>query len=190
MNVGEELVASYLQHIKGCDFTQKNLYTPDVQGEIDVFGVSLKQKAVYVCEVAVHLVTGLQYVKDRRPNNVEKLTQKFCRDIDYTQKYFPDYQHHFMLWSPIVKLGKVGTMYNQEKDLDEFNNRIKSQYGVTIEFVVNEVFLERLNELRHFASRRTEELKCPVLRLFQIEQFLIKHLETRTPTPGKRTTRS
>ena len=39
MNIGEELVAAYLQHIKGCAFTQQNLRTPDVQGEIDVTGM-------------------------------------------------------------------------------------------------------------------------------------------------------
>ncbi len=38
MNIGEEIVAVYLEHIKGCEFTQANLYTPDVQGEIDVVG--------------------------------------------------------------------------------------------------------------------------------------------------------
>jgi Holliday junction resolvase-like predicted endonuclease len=57
-NLGEELVASYLEYIKGCDFIQKNLYTPDVQGEIDVVGINLKSKEIYVCEVAIHLTTG------------------------------------------------------------------------------------------------------------------------------------
>jgi hypothetical protein len=46
------------------------LKTPDVQGEIDVIGISLANRTVYACEVAVHLVTGLQYVKDSRPDNV------------------------------------------------------------------------------------------------------------------------
>lgn len=83
MNIGKELVASYLEHLKGCDFIQKNLYTPDTQGEIDVVGINLKKKKVYVCEVAIHLVTGLRYTKERQPNNVKKLTEKFSRDIEY-----------------------------------------------------------------------------------------------------------
>ena len=72
INVGEQLVASYLQYIRKCEFTQTNLYTVDVQGEIDVVGIDLKRKKVYVCEVAIHLTTGLQYVKDKRPNNIQK----------------------------------------------------------------------------------------------------------------------
>lgn len=55
MNVGEELVSAYLQHILGCDFTQQNLYTIDSQGEIDVVGLNLKDRSVYICEVAIHL---------------------------------------------------------------------------------------------------------------------------------------
>ena len=103
MNIGEELVASYLEHLKGCDFIQKNLYTPDVQGEIDVVGINLKEKKIYICEVAIHLLTGLRYVKEKRSNNVQKLTEKLSRDIEYANKYFPDYERHIMLWSPIIK---------------------------------------------------------------------------------------
>ncbi len=103
MNIGEEIATAYLKYIKDCEFIQTNLYIPDVQGEIDVVGIDINNKTVYVCEVAVHLITGLQYVKNKRPNNVEKLYEKFCKDIDYTNKYFPDYKKIFMIWSPIVK---------------------------------------------------------------------------------------
>ena len=44
MNIGEEIVSVYLQYIRGCEFIQQNLYTPDVQGEIDVVGINLKSK--------------------------------------------------------------------------------------------------------------------------------------------------
>ena len=98
-NLGEEIVAAYLQYIKGCEFIQQNLYTPDVQGEIDVVGIDLETKTIYVCEVAIHLATGLYYV----PSNVIKLTEKFSKDIEYANKYFPDYTRQFMLWSPIVR---------------------------------------------------------------------------------------
>jgi len=60
INLGEELVAAYLENIKGCEFIQQNLYTPDVQGEIDVVGIDLETKSIYVCEVAIHLTTGLR----------------------------------------------------------------------------------------------------------------------------------
>jgi len=179
LNIGEELVASYLEHLKGCDFIQKNLYTPDVQGEIDVVGINLKEKKIYICEVAIHLLTGLRYVKEKRSNNVQKLTEKLSRDIEYANKYFPDYERHIMLWSPIIKGSKEESKYNQEKDITQIGANIKAKYRFDIEFVINEKFLGCLNELREFAKTKTEELKNPVLRLLQIEETLLKHVRTK-----------
>lgn len=177
MNIGEELVAAYLQHIKGCDFTQQNLYTLDVQGEIDVVGISLaKPRSIYICEVAIHLATGLRYTKGSKSNNVAKLTEKFSRDIKFARKYFPGYKKHFMLWSPIIKKSRAGAVSNQERDLQKIIKNIKSKYKVSIELIVNDKFQAKLTELRKYAGSKTEELKNPVLRLFQIEQALEKHL--------------
>ena len=61
-----------------------NLYTPVIQREIDVVGIDVNKKVIYVCEVAIHLITGLQYTKEKRPNNVNKLIEKFSKDIEYT----------------------------------------------------------------------------------------------------------
>jgi hypothetical protein len=72
LNVGEQLVSPYLRCIRRCDFIQTNLYTVEAHGEIDVVGINLKEKQVYICEVAIHLTTGLQYVKDKRPNSTDR----------------------------------------------------------------------------------------------------------------------
>src|SRR5262245_1900435 len=119
MNIGEEICGEWLRHVKGCEFVQYNVRTPDVQGEIDVVGISLANRTVYVCEVAVHLITGLQYVKENRPDNVTRLVAKFRKDIAYTQKAFPDYTHVFMFWSPVVKNQRSGAKYNQLADVQQ-----------------------------------------------------------------------
>ncbi len=175
MNIGEELVASYLRHIKGCDFTQQNLYTVDTQGEIDVVGVNLKERKVYFCEVAIHLATGLQYTKDGRPDNVRRLTEKIRKDISYARTYFKDYSQHFMFWSPIVKA--TGNINNQSRDIAEIGENISRELNVNVEFIINRKFMDCLIEMHNYAGRETKELKCPVLRLLQIEEHLRKHLE-------------
>jgi Holliday junction resolvase-like predicted endonuclease len=180
INIGEQLVSSYLQHIRECEFIQTNLYTVDTQGEIDVIGINLKKNTVYIAEVAVHLTTGLQYVKDKRPNNIQKLTEKFARDIKYAETYFPTYERHFMLWSPIVKGGQKGSQYNQLDHIREIGSNIKSEFNVDIEFVINEKFLDCLKEMRSFAKSKTADIKCPVMRLLQIEEYLTKHVEKLT----------
>lgn len=179
INVGEQLVASYLQYIRGCEFIQTNVYTVDTQGEIDVVGINLKERKVYVAEVAIHLTLGLQYVKDKRPNNVAKLTEKFSRDIEYAEKYFADYDRHYMLWTPIVKSGGKGAKYNQVNHIAEIGSNIEAKYGVDVEFVVNEKFQRCLAEMRAFAGSHTAELKCPVMRMMQIEEWLGKHVGKR-----------
>lgn len=164
VNLGEEIVAAYLQYIKGCEFIQQNLYTADVQGEIDVVGIDLETKTIYVCEVAIHLITGLQYVKDSQPNNVNKLTEKFSRDIEYANKFFPDYTKHFMLWSPIVKASGEKAKFSQTADIEGITANIQANYGVTLECIINEKFADCLSGLRNYARDETKELKSPVLR--------------------------
>lgn len=46
-NIGEEISGEYLKIVKGCDFIEYNLQTPDVQGEIDVVGIDVKKKELY-----------------------------------------------------------------------------------------------------------------------------------------------
>jgi len=176
MNVGEQLVSSYLRYIRKCDFIQTNLYTVDVQGEIDVVGINLKERKVYVCEVAIHLTTGLQYVKDRRPNNVNKLVEKFTRDIAYARKYLGDYEHHFMLWSPIVKDSKGDPLYNQVGHLAEVRRQVFEAEQVEVECVVNAAFRDAMAEMRKYAGGQTSELQCPLMRLLQIEELLGRHV--------------
>lgn len=180
MNIGEEIVAAYLQYIKNCEFIQQNLYTPDIQGEIDVVGINLKAKELYVCEVAIHLTTGLRYVKDRQPNNVQKLTDKFSKDIEYGKKYFPNHKKLFMLWTPVVKYSGEDTKHDQIKDIEKIQNNIRSKYGIEIEFIINEKFASCLSELRKYAAEETKELKSVILRYMQVEAYLDKHLKNIT----------
>lgn len=177
MNIGEEICGEWLRQIKNCEFVQYNLKTTQVQGEIDVIGINLSENIVYACEVAIHLITGLQYVKDRRPDNVPRLITKFQKDIDYIRAAFPDHKHIFMLWSPIVKNQKEGSKYNQLSDVFEITNTIERDRGVVIETIINIGFQKALTDLRNAARRETKEHDSTVMRYLQIEEHLKKHLE-------------
>lgn len=174
MNIGEEIVAAYLEHIKGCEFIQRNLYTDEEQGEIDVVGVNLKVKELYVCEVAIHLITGLQYTKDNQPDNVNRLFAKFSKDIRYAQKYFKDYQIHIMLWSPIVRNQREGAKHNQMNDVKELSQQLQESYNLRLDLIINKRFLECLNELRALAKKETKDVKSPIVRFLQVEEYLKK----------------
>ncbi len=175
-NIGEELVGEYLKIAKGCDFVEYNLYTPDIQGEIDVVGIDLSGK-VYICEVAIHLTTGLMYGTGGQPDNVGRFLKKFGKNIAYAEEYFKDHEKHFMLWSPIVKNQREGAKHNQLKDVLEIKDLIKKNYGYNLELIINHEFQSCFNALKDYARKETKELKSSVLRLMQIEEKLEKHLK-------------
>lgn len=176
-NPGEEVVGEYLKLILGCDFVEYNLYTPDVQGEIDVVGINPKQKIVYICEVATHLITGLQYVKNQQPDNVDRFIKNFRKNVQYANKYFHEYEKHFMLWSPIVKNQGPQAKNNQLRDINEIKQALYDEFNVQLEPIINEEYAICLSQLRQYAANETKELKSPILRLMQIEERLTKHLE-------------
>ncbi len=178
MNIGEEICGEWLRHVKSCEFIQYNLKTPDVQGEIDVIGLNMKTRTVYACEVAIHLVTGLQYNKDNQPDNVRRLTTKFKKDVAYVRNNFLDYTHVFMLWSPIVRNQKAGSKHNQMAHIAEIGKNLETDIQVRIEMIVNRQFQEALESLREIACKTTKELDSSVMRYLQVEERLAVHLRS------------
>ena len=176
MNIGEEICGEWLRHIKGCDFVQYNVRTTAVQGEIDVVGINLEKKAVYACEVAVHLVTGLQYVRANQPDNVVRLTTKLRKDIAYLRKAFPAYQHLLMLWSPVVRNQRLGAKHNQTDDVGAIVAALAQDPGVEVVPIINKRFQEVLDELRTHARGETKEMGSTVMRFLQVEERLKLHL--------------
>lgn len=173
---GEELVGEYLRQIRKCEFVQYNLQTPSEQGEIDVIGINMLQRRLYVCEVAVHLVTGLQYVKNKRPDNVDRFVRKVWQDIRYARQAFPDYEHVFMLWSPIVK-NRPNGKNNQMADVSQIRSQLQTEFDIDLQLIINRTFLNCIEELRTFTRKETKALTSPIARLLQIEERLTAFLK-------------
>jgi hypothetical protein len=178
MNIGEDICGEWLRHIKGCEFIQYNLKTPDVQGEIDVIGLNMKTRTVYACEVAIHLFTGLQYNKNSQPDNVRRLTAKFKKDVAYVRNNFKDYNHIFMLWSPIVRNQKAGSKHNQLAHVAKIAKNLESELQAKLELIINQKFQEALKSLREVARKTSKELDSSVMRYLQVEERLAAHLQS------------
>ena len=178
-NIGERLVGDYLKAIKNCDFVEYNLHTKNVQGEIDVIGINANKKELYVCEVAVHLETGLQYVNPstKTPDNVNRFLKKFEKNKQYAENNFEGYQIAYMIWSPIVKTSKSGSKNNQANDILEIIKQLKEKLDIDVKIICNNDYKSCIDELRDWSKNQTQELKSPVMRLFQIEEKLKRHLE-------------
>ena len=176
-NLGEEICGEYLQHIKTCEFLAYNVINPDAQGEIDVIGITLKEKTVYVCEVAVH-TSGLQYVTEKRPDDYNRFKAKLDKDIQYAKKYFKRYTIIPMIWSPIVKISGIKAKYNTLKELERVKTYIKNTYNLDLHLVINASFKDAIEKLKEHTDTKTAEFKSNVMRMFQIERRLEKHLAT------------
>lgn len=174
-NPGERLVGDYLRHIKGCDFVDFNVYTKKTQGEIDVIGVNLTTKEAFVCEVVTHLTTGILYVKNARPDTSDRLIKKFLKDIQYGSEAFQGYKVSYMLWSPVVRRSDGKPEYDQFAHLKRVEEEVKAKTSVTIAFVINEDYVAAVDELRAFAGQETKELKSPLMRFLQIDEWSKKN---------------
>lgn len=175
-NVGEEIAGAYLKNIKKCNFIDYNIRTTDTQGEIDVIGVDVKYKKVYICEVAIHLTTGLQYTKNGRPNNTKKLIEKFDKGIKYGSNQFKGYKKIYMLWSPVVKNQRKSASYNQLDSILSVEKYLNKKHRIKLELIINDEFQKCLDKLKEYSSKQSKELNTPILRLMQIEEKLKKHL--------------
>ena len=178
MNIGEEICGSYLKYEKLCDFVDYNINTTATcgQGEIDVIGINQSDKVVYVCEVAVHIATGLQYTKDGKPNVYTKVLEKFKRDILFVQKKFPkEYRIVPMCWSAIVKETSSNPALTE---LGKVRNELKSRYPKIddLQLIINEQWKTSVEILRKKAGSISHEL-FGVMRVFQIEEHLDTYLK-------------
>jgi hypothetical protein len=183
VNIGEEICGEWLRHVRTCGFVDYNVKLPTGGGEIDVVGIDLASRVVYACEVAVHLVTGLQYTRDNRPDNVDRLVAKFRKGVAWVRKGFPEYRHVFMLWSPVVRNQRSGSANNQLENVHEVSNILRAEFSVEVEPVINERFQRALDELREVARNDTKEHTSFVVRYLQVEEHLKRHLaRLRPPT--------
>lgn len=179
-NPGETLVGDYLRFALECEFVDYNVYTSAVQGEIDVVGINNSKKNVYICEVITHLTTGMQYVKDKRPDTGPRLIRKFLKNIIYAEENFKDFERHYMIWSPVVKHSNGKEQYNQFSHLEQAIKSLKKQTGVTVKQIINREYVAAIDRLREIASKETKELKSPIMRFLQIEHYAKRNINKLT----------
>lgn len=78
---------------------------------------------------------------------------------------------------PIIFVQSANAKHNQRRDIKIIQDQILTEFGVEIEPVINQKHLKCLSELRSYARNETKELKSPIMRLFQIEEHLLKNIE-------------
>ena len=153
---GEEIVGVWLRCCAACEFVDYNVSVRDEQGEIDVVGLNLSEKTVYLCEAATH-TRGLDY-----PDLVEKLKGKYKRAHAYHHKYLNGWKPVFMFWSPVVRRG------NQMNGLLEVQQSLNASPGLSLDLVINDAYAGNLQQLQAEALNQPANNAQFLVRFFQI----------------------
>lgn len=157
-DIGEYFVGAYLRLVENCDFVDYNVRTPnggrDGLNELDVLGIKIQTRVVYLCEVTTH-ICGLQYGKNYR-DTVLRIRAKHAWQRAYAQQYLPDFTPRYQLWSPVV------------------SPRVKTELAriENFEVVANGDYKNRVKELRGLARNETRNTQNPVFRVLQILEHL------------------
>ena len=162
---GEQICGEYLERCRDCQAVIYDLRVTNTQRAIDVVGLDLQTKTIYVCEVATHL-GGLQYVTNKQPDNFNRLKAKFDAGIPHVQSSFKNMKIVPMLWSPIVK--SSGIKHNAMRDMTKLETHIQTTYGLKIQLIINDQYRDAVLELKALVSKLTTDLRSPVGRMLQI----------------------
>lgn len=152
-DIGESLVGAYMRYIEGCPIVLYNSFLADQQGEVDVVAVKPAQRGqprvVYLCEVTTH-VGGFN------SKTTLRVDDKLARLREFASATFPDEQHRFQWWSPVVAKGATTTRF------DELCAAWTKE-GRSLEFVVNEEYTRRIDALVQHARRNPRRRANPLI---------------------------
>lgn len=159
----EEFVGQYLTFVKKCDFVKYNeSYIANLEcekkqqnmGEVDVIGLNVKDKKLYVCEVTAEL-------QGMGETNFNKYTvfgvkNKFEKNKNFFSTHYSDYQIEYMLWFPFAP---------SKERMPILKERLQEQ-GITAYYEKD--FLDEIENLKAKLSENTQNLASPFARFLQI----------------------
>ena len=158
--IGEYVVGAYLKIILKCDYVDYNVRPSagglEGLGELDVVGIDLKNKKIYLCEVTTYL-RGVLY--NDYKTTIKKIKEKYERQKSYAVKYLPKhFKKYYMFWSPIVPSGLV--------------EKLKDVKLSGLEVIANKKYTEHVDALRVIAKKELKDFGNPFFRALQILEAL------------------
>lgn len=148
--------------------------------ELDVLGVASTagEQTVYGCEVVTHL-SGVNYNgtpdtdawayygNDTYQYTLQRLWEKFREDHALLTEVFDRADEYVLqFWSPVVPKGHLTDGFA------ELQRRFEAEHSVEIDFVINEEYASRVNELRQRVSQTKKSYDEPAFRFLQILEHL------------------
>ena len=149
------------------------------QAEIDILGINLFEKKMYVMDIAYH-EDGLNYKNEDR--TIKSFKKKLLRSYLLLRSYFPeDYKYEIIFASPKVRPKLNKELEDATEALNDLRDDVLSKGAVVFKYIANDKFKDKILDPTLEASKDDADTNELFLRSYK----LISMPYTK-PKPGKR----
>ena len=112
------------------------------QAEIDILGINLFEKKMYVMDIAYH-EDGLNYKNEDR--TIKSFKKKLLRSYLLLRSYFPeDYKYEIIFASPKVRPKLNKELEDATEALNDLRDDVLSKGAVVFKYIANDKFKDKI----------------------------------------------
>lgn len=136
------------------------------QAEIDILGINLLEKKMYVMDIAYH-EDGLNYKNEDR--TIKSFKKKLLRSYLLLRSYFPeDYEYEIIFASPKVRPKLNKELEDATEALNDLRDDVLSKGAVVFKYIANDKFKVEILDQTIEASRDDADTNELFLRSYKL----------------------
>lgn len=136
------------------------------QAEIDILGINLVEKKMYVMDIAYH-EDGLNYKNEDR--TIKSFKKKLLRSYLLLRSYFPeDYEYEIIFASPKVRPKLNKELEDATEALNDLRDDVLSKGAVVFKYIANDKFKVEILDQTIEASRDDADTNELFLRSYKL----------------------
>ena len=136
------------------------------QAEIDILGINLFEKKMYVMDIAYH-EDGLNYKNEDR--TIKSFKKKLLRSYLLLRSYFPeDYKYEIIFASPKVRPKLNKELEDATEALNDLRDDVLSKGAVVFKYIANDKFKDKILDPTLEASKDDADTNELFLRSYKL----------------------
>lgn len=136
------------------------------QAEIDILGINLFEKKMYVMDIAYH-EDGLNYKNEDR--TIKSFKKKLLRSYLLLRSYFPeDYEYEIIFASPKVRPKLNKELEDATEALNDLRDDVLSKGAVVFKYIANDKFKDKILDPTLEASKDDADTNELFLRSYKL----------------------
>ena len=136
------------------------------QAEIDILGINLFEKKMYVMDIAYH-EDGLNYKNEDR--TIKSFKKKLLRSYLLLRSYFPeDYEYEIIFASPKVRPTLNKELEDATEALNDLRDDVLSKGAVVFKYIANDKFKDKILDKTLASSEENADTGELFLRSYKL----------------------